>query len=71
MAEDQEDAPAGKVPTLEQWCRALAAVVLLTSRESELHDFLAPENAERTADFIYRFALGESVARPRFKEPTD
>lgn len=29
-----------------------------------LHTFMAPETAERTADFIRRFALGEMVTRP-------
>jgi hypothetical protein len=50
--------------TLEQLCRALAAQVMLVARPQDLHGFLAPEASERTAEFIYRFALGEAVARP-------
>jgi hypothetical protein len=54
-----------KVPfTLEQLCRALAAHVLLSTHPDHLHTFLAPEIAERTADFIHRFAMGELVSRP-------
>ena len=54
--------------TLEQLCRALAAHCLLTAHPNLLHDFLAPETAERTAQFIQRFAQGEPLERPRLKE---
>ena len=50
--------------TLEQFCRALAAHLLMSSHPNLLHSALAPETAEKTAQFIYRFALGEEVTRP-------
>jgi hypothetical protein len=50
--------------TLEQLCRALAAHCLLTAHQNSLHEFLAPEIAERTAAFILGFALGEPIKRP-------
>jgi hypothetical protein len=53
--------------TLEQLCRALAAHCLLTSHPGLLHQFLAPETAEQTAQFILRFALGEPLERPKPK----
>ena len=49
--------------TLEQFCRALAAHLLLGQRPEVLHGFMGPETAEATADFIHRFALGEPVMR--------
>jgi hypothetical protein len=54
--------------TLEQLCRALAAHCLLTAHPGLLHEFLAPETAERTAQFILRFALGEPLERPKPKD---
>lgn len=50
--------------TLEQFCRALAAHLLMSSHPGLLHSVMAPETAERTADFIHQFALGEKVCRP-------
>ncbi len=52
-------------PTLEQLSRALAVHALLVAHPERLHEFLAPELAEQTASFIYRFALGEAVQRPK------
>jgi hypothetical protein len=58
--------------TLEQFCRALAAHLLLGAHPHLLQEFMAPETAEKTADFIYKFALGESVNRPAARpEDTD
>jgi hypothetical protein len=57
--------------TLEQLCRALAAHCLLTAHPSLLHEFLAPETAEKTAQFILRFALGEPLERPSLKADYD
>jgi hypothetical protein len=54
--------------TLEQLCRALAAHCLLSSHPGLLHEFLAPETAESTAQFILRFALGEDLERPSPKD---
>jgi hypothetical protein len=51
--------------TLEQLCRALAAHCLLSAHPDRLHEFLAPEIAEQTAQFIHRFALGEPLERPK------
>lgn len=51
--------------TLEQLCRALAAHCLLSAHPNMLHEFLAPETAENTAQFILRFALGEPLNRPK------
>jgi hypothetical protein len=51
--------------TLEQFCRALAAHLLLASHPDLLHSVMAPETAEQTAQFIYCFALGEQVPRPK------
>ena len=59
-----EENEAGVSITLVQFCRALAAQVLLSSHPDLLHSVMAPETAERTAQFIHRFALGESVTRP-------
>jgi hypothetical protein len=53
-----------ELPTLEQFCRALAAHCLLNAHADRLHEPLAPEIAEQTAQFIYRFALGERLERP-------
>ncbi len=50
--------------TLEQFCRALAAHLLLAAHPDLLHSIMAPETAERTAEFIHRFALGEELERP-------
>ena len=50
--------------TLEQFCRALAAHLLMASHPSLLHSVMAPETAEQTADWIHRFALGEGLSRP-------
>ncbi len=49
--------------TLEQFCRAFAAHLLLGQRPEALQGFMGPETAEATADFIHRFALGEPVTR--------
>lgn len=57
--------------TLEQFCRALAAHLLLCSHPNALHGFLAPEIAENTAQYIHRFALGEELARPKMRPPED
>jgi hypothetical protein len=54
--------------TLEQLRRALAAHCLLSSHPGALHEFLAPETAETTAQFILGFALGEPVKRPSPKD---
>ena len=56
------------LPTLEQFCRALAAHALIVAHPEKLHEFLAPELAESTASFIHRFAMGETITR---KEPPD
>jgi hypothetical protein len=53
--------------TLEQLCRALAVHCLLSAHPDLLHEFLAPETAERTAQFILRFALGEALERPTLR----
>jgi hypothetical protein len=53
--------------SLEQLCRALAAHVLMTAHADVLHSAMPPEVAEQTAQFIYRFALGEPLERPRLK----
>ena len=53
--------------TLEQLCRALAAHCLLSAHADRLHEFTAPEVAEQTAQFIYRFARGEPLERPTMK----
>jgi hypothetical protein len=53
--------------TLEQLCRALAAHCLLTAHPGLLYEFLAPETAEQTAQFILQFALGEPLQRPPIK----
>lgn len=50
--------------TLEQFCRALAAHLLMASHPNLLHSVMAPETAEQTADWIHQFALGERVGRP-------
>lgn len=56
---------ADEIPfTLEQLCRALAAHCLLSAHPDRLHEFFAPETAEQTAQFIYRFAIGEGLSRP-------
>jgi hypothetical protein len=54
--------------TLEQLSRALAAHVMLTAHSEKLHDFMAPETAEKVAAFIHLFALGEPVNRPELRE---
>lgn len=54
--------------TLEQLCRALAAHCLLTAHPRLLHEFFAPETAEKTAQFILRFAQGEPLERPSPKQ---
>jgi hypothetical protein len=59
------DSPVPPPITLEQFCRALAAHLLLSSHGGSLHDFRAPEIAEDTAQYIHRFALGEELARPK------
>jgi hypothetical protein len=64
----EEPAPSAASFTLEQLCRALAAHCLLSSHPGLLHQFLAPEIAERTAQFILRFALGEPLERPKLKD---
>jgi hypothetical protein len=51
--------------TMEQFCRALAAHLLLASHPNLLHSVMAPETAEQTADFIHRFACGEFLDWPR------
>ena len=51
--------------TLAQFCRALAAHLLLASHPDVLHSVMAPETAEHTADLIHRFALGEQIGRPK------
>jgi hypothetical protein len=51
------------LPTLEQFCRALAAHALVVAHPEKLHEFLAPELAESTASFIHRFAIGERINR--------
>jgi hypothetical protein len=65
MSDRQDDSQ--KPFTLEQLCRALAAHCLLSSHPGMLHEFLAPETAESTAQFILRFALGEPLERPELK----
>jgi hypothetical protein len=62
------EAAKGHSFTLEQLCRALAAHCLLTAHPGRLHEFLAPETAEQTAQYILRFALGEPLQRPPLKE---
>jgi hypothetical protein len=57
--------------TLEQLCRALAAHVLMVAHPHMLHEALAPETAERTAEFIHRFALGEPLERPTLRANDD
>lgn len=54
----------GQALSLERLCRALAAHCLLTAHPNLLHQFLAPETAEQTAQFILRFANGEPLQRP-------
>lgn len=54
--------------TLEQLCRALAAHCLLAAHPDRLHEFMAPEIAEQTAQFILRFARGEPLERPKPKD---
>ena len=49
--------------TLQQFCRALAAHLLLGHHPELLEGFMAQDTAEKTADFIQRFALGETVSR--------
>ncbi|MHB1100890.1 MAG: hypothetical protein ACYCZR_15200 [Burkholderiales bacterium] len=51
--------------TLQEFTRALAAHAMLTTYKHELDGFFAPEKAERVAEFIHRFALGEAVDRPK------
>jgi len=69
---DNIDKPPLGQMTLEQFCRALAAHLLLGSRPELLHSVMAPETAEQTAQFIYCFALGDQVPRPKnFKSETD
>lgn len=51
--------------TLEQFCRALAAHLLMASHPGLLHSVMAPETAKQTADWIHRFALGEELSRPQ------
>jgi hypothetical protein len=53
--------------TLEQFCRALAAHCMLTAHADRLHEVMAPEIAEQTAQFILRFALGERLDRPTMR----
>lgn len=55
--------------TLEQFCRALAAHLLMSAHPNLLQSALAPETAERTAEFIHRFARGETVTRPAPLDP--
>lgn len=57
--------------TLEQLSRALAAHALLTAHPHLMHEFMAPETAEKTANFIHAFALGERVNRPKPAEIDD
>jgi hypothetical protein len=59
--------PAPAAFTLEQLCRALAAHCLLTAHPERLHEFTAPEVAEQTAQFIFRFAQGEPLERPTMR----
>jgi len=59
-----EQIPITPGVTLEQFCRALAAHLLLAAHPDLLHSVMAPETAERTAEFIHRFALGEELERP-------
>jgi hypothetical protein len=54
--------------TLEQFCRALAAHLLLASHPDLLHSVMAPETAEQTAQAILRFASGEDLERPAAPE---
>jgi hypothetical protein len=65
MSNEKKDA----IPTLEQFCRALAAHCLISSHPGKLHEFFAPETAEQTADFILRFACGEPLERPKPRSP--
>lgn len=57
--------------TLQQLCRALAAHALLSTHPDLLQTFLAPETAEITAEIIYRFAMGEQMARPNLMGDLD
>jgi hypothetical protein len=65
------DHDRGKLPNLEQWCRALAAHAMLTAHNDHLHSVMAPEMIEDVAQFILRFALGESLARPTLRAEAD
>jgi hypothetical protein len=67
MPKPKKDEP----PTLEQWCRALAAHAMITAHNDHLHSFMAPEMIEGVAQFILRFALGEPVERPRLRADPD
>jgi hypothetical protein len=58
------DKQIGTQITLEQLCRALAAHALMSAHPHLLHEFMAPETIEQTAQYIHRFALGEPLARP-------
>jgi hypothetical protein len=51
--------------TLEQFCRALAIHAMLVGNPATFRDPLAPEIGEQYASFVYRFANGEKIRRPR------
>jgi hypothetical protein len=51
--------------SLEELCRALAAHAVLIAKSDAMQGFFAPEYAQSVADFIYGFAKGEEVSRPK------
>lgn len=59
------NSPVSPLITLEQFCRALAAHLLMASHPDLLHSTMAPETAEQAAQFILRFARGETLERPQ------
>jgi hypothetical protein len=65
-----DEKPAGML-TLEQLCRALAAHSMVVAHNNHLHSVMAPEIIEGTAQFIWRFALGEPVSRPSLMAETE
>jgi hypothetical protein len=54
--------------TLEEFSRALAVHAMIVACPNELHSFFAPEQGEKLAQFIYRFAKGEPIGRPQAPE---
>ncbi len=64
---DNSEKNQNGIPTLEQFCRALAAHAIVTSHNNHLHSFMAPEMCEGVAKFIFTFALGEPADRPQLE----